>query len=141
MVTDLAAKTTGAGWFRLVAEAGSDLQTVVCAAGTYRFVSAAGAASFGWTPADLLGHPQASFTHPDDEALVVDAHRGLLADGAGSVTTVRRCRCKDGTYRWTESRSRIDDSADQRVVVSSMRDIAERRKSELDLQRQAATDP
>ncbi|MEA3056471.1 MAG: hypothetical protein QOD30_1903, partial [Actinomycetota bacterium] len=57
------------------------------------------------------------------------------------ATTVQRFRCKDGTYRWTESRSRVDDSAGERNVVSSLRDISDRKASELDLQRQAATDP
>jgi diguanylate cyclase (GGDEF)-like protein/PAS domain S-box-containing protein len=134
-------EATSHEWLRLVAEGTSDLQTVVSAAGDYRFVSAAGAAPFGWTPADLVGAQQASFTHPDDEQLVVEAHRRLLADGAGSITTIHRFRCKDGTFRWTESRSRVDHSSHERVVVSSVRDIAERRESELDLQRQADTDP
>src|SRR3954469_7027528 len=136
MGTIPAEKTTDPRLLRLVAQGTSDLQTIVSAAGEYRFVSAAGAASFGWTPADLLGQPQASFTHPDDEALVVDAHRGLLADDTGSATTVRRFRCEDGTYHLTESRSRADDAGGERVVVSSVRDIAERRKTELDLERQ-----
>jgi diguanylate cyclase (GGDEF)-like protein/PAS domain S-box-containing protein len=124
----------------VVAEGTPDLHTVVSVDGVYRFVSAVGAAPFGWTPADLVGQPQGLFTHPDDEALVADAHRGLLADGAVAVTTVRRFRCRDGTYRWTEARSRVDDSGHERLVVSAVRDIADRRKSELDLQRQAATD-
>jgi diguanylate cyclase (GGDEF)-like protein/PAS domain S-box-containing protein len=141
MGTTPAETTTDQRLLRLVAQGTSDLQTIVSAAGEYRFVSAAGAASFGWAPADLLGQPQASFTHPDDEALVVDAHRGLLADDTGSATTVRRFRCKDGMYHCTESRSRVDDTGSERVVVSSVRDIAERRKTEIDLQRQAATDP
>jgi len=140
MGTTVARTTTDQRFLRLAVEGGSDLQTVVSAAGEYIFVSATGVAAFGWVPAELLGQPQASFTHPDDVALVVDAHRGLLADGTGSVTTVRRFRCKGGTYRWTETRSRVDDSGSERVVVSSVRDIAERRESELDLQRQAATD-
>src|SRR6185369_3814542 len=118
-----------------------DLHTVVSSEGVYRFVSAAGSAVFGWTPGDLLGRPEASFTHPDDEALVDDTHRALLEHGADAVTTVRRFRCRDGTYRWTEARSRVDDSGHERVVVSAVRDIADRRNSELDLQRKADTDP
>ena len=126
---------------RVVAEGTPDLHTVVSVDGSYRFVSTAGAAAFGWTADDLLGQPQASFTHPDDEALLADIHRALLAEGTGAVTTVRRFRCRDGSYRWTESRSRLDDSSGEQLVVSAVRDIADRRKSELDLQRQADTDP
>ena len=126
---------------RLVAHATADLQVIVTASGDYQFVSKEGAAAFGWTPADLDGRTQASFTHPDDEALLLDTHRELLTGTIGSVTTVQRFRCGDGTYRWTEARSRVDDSAGERVVVSSVRDIAERRTGELELQRLAATDP
>jgi diguanylate cyclase (GGDEF)-like protein/PAS domain S-box-containing protein len=125
----------------LVAEGGPDLQTVVTAAGRYRFVSAAGAAPFGWTTAELLGEHQMSFAHPDDEALLADAHRAMLGANTGSITTIRRFRCKNGTYRWTESRARLDTSTGEPMVVSSLRDIAERRESELELRRQAATDP
>lgn len=56
---------SGQDLHRLVAEGTPDLQTVVSVDGVYRFVSAAGAASFGWTRSDLLGRPQAEFTHPD----------------------------------------------------------------------------
>ncbi|HET9692518.1 MAG TPA: EAL domain-containing protein [Acidimicrobiales bacterium] len=126
---------------RLVAGDTADLQTVVSVEGAYEFASVAGAASFGWVPADLLGEPQASFTHPDDESLVNEAHRDLLAGDTASGLTVRRFRCRDGSYRWTECRSRVAHRGAARVVVSSVRDIAERRASELELQRRAATDP
>src|SRR3954468_18788150 len=53
MGTIPAEKTTDPRLLRLVAQGTSDLQTIVSAAGEYRFVSAAGAASFGWIPADL----------------------------------------------------------------------------------------
>jgi diguanylate cyclase (GGDEF)-like protein/PAS domain S-box-containing protein len=129
------------GLHHLVAEGTPDLHTVVAVDGTYRFVSAAGVAPFGWEPGDLLGQPQAAFTHPDDQALIHDSHLALLEDGTEAVTTVRRFRCQDGTYRWTESRSRVDVHGEEQLVVSAVRDIAERRRSELDLQRQAATDP
>jgi diguanylate cyclase (GGDEF)-like protein/PAS domain S-box-containing protein len=141
MGTTAAETPTDQGLLRLVAEGTADLQTVVSASGEYRFVSPAGAALFGWTPSELLGRPQDSFAHPDDSALMTDARRALLAAGAGPTTTVQRLRCKDGTYRWTESRSRVDELGGEPVVVSSVRDIADRRRSELDLQRQAATDP
>ena len=126
---------------RLVADGTPDLHTVVSVDGVYRFVSASGAEAFGWTPDELIGRPQASFTHADDEALVADTHRTLLSDDAPAVTTVQRFRCKDGSYRWTEARSRVDGDGDDKLVVSAVRDIAERRKSELELQHQAASDP
>ena len=141
MGTTPTAASTEQRFHQLVADGTPDLHTVVSVDGVYRFVSAAGLATFGWVPADLLGQPQAAFTHPDDVALVNDTHFGLLRDGIGVVTTVRRLRCADGTYHWTEARSRVEGTADGQVVISAVRDIAERRRSELDLQRRAATDP
>lgn len=102
------------GLHRLVTEGTPDLHTVVSAGGLYRFVSAAGVAPFGWTPRDLLGRPQPEFTHPDDEALVVDTHLGLLKDGTEADTMVDRFRYQDGTYRWTEAPSRVDGAARSR---------------------------
>lgn len=124
-----------------VAEGATDLLVAVSEAGYYRFVSSTGCSVYGWLPADLVGKPQASFTHPDDEAVVVEANRRLLNDSVDSVTTVQRFRCKDGTFRWMESRSRADEGGDERMVISSMRDVTDRRESELDLHRRAATDP
>lgn len=56
MGTDPAERSSSNGIHRLVAEGTVDLQTAVSVDGVYRFVSAAGAASFGWTPSELLGH-------------------------------------------------------------------------------------
>ena len=126
---------------RLVADGTPDLQTIVAVDGVYRFVSATGAKAFGWTPSAMIGQPHTSFIHADDVALLVDTHRGLLAGGAGSATAVHRFRCRDGTFRWVESRWRVDTSGDEPVAVASVRDIADRHRSELDLQRRAATDP
>ena len=127
--------------YRLVADASADLQTIVSAVGDYRFVSAAGAEAFGWKPSDLMGKPHASFTHPDDEMLVIDGHRALLGDGTASITTVHRFRCKDDSYRWAESRSRVDRTGEEPLVISTTRDIADRHNSEVHLQQLAATDP
>jgi diguanylate cyclase (GGDEF)-like protein/PAS domain S-box-containing protein len=126
---------------RVILDGSPDLHTVVSAEGVYRFASPGGAELFGWAPDDLIGQAQTSFTHPDDEPLVVDAHRSLLDGDESLMTTVQRFRCGDGSYRWAESRSSVVESGGGRVVVSAVRDIAERRKSELDLRRQAATDP
>ena len=125
----------------LVADGTPDLHTVTSSDGLYRFVSAAGVATFGWTPAELHGRSQLSFTHADDEPLVADTHRALLTGGAFTISTVQRFRCKDGTFRWTEVRSRVEEIGDEMVVVSAARDISERRETELELRHQAATDP
>jgi PAS domain S-box-containing protein len=98
MKTTSTGSTTAQGLHRLVAEGTSDLQTVVSADGTYRFLSATGLGSFGWSPGDLVGEQQVSFTHPEDESLVADTHGQLLAGLCSTATTVQRFRCQDGTF-------------------------------------------
>ena len=126
---------------RLVAEDSPDLHTVTTLDGVYRFVSPACFALFGWDPADLMAHKQDTFLHPDDVGLVVRARVAALKDPNGGVTTVARFRCSDGSYRWTEALSRLVDDGDERLVVSAIRDIANRKQSELDLELKASTDP
>lgn len=125
---------------RALADGNPDLQTVADVHGVYGFASAAGLEPFGWTPADLIGQQLVSFSHPDDCLLVEDAH-GAAWRGGDTVTTTYRFRCADGSYRWIESRSRSIETGTGRLVVTAVRDIAERRESEFDLRRQAASDP
>ncbi|HEX7168953.1 MAG TPA: EAL domain-containing protein [Acidimicrobiales bacterium] len=126
---------------RLVAEASPDLHTVTGADGVYHYASSAGLAPFGWEPADVVGDGQALFAHPDDRPLVEDARQDALAGKGEAVTAVWRFRCHNGSYRWVEARSRLVETRDGALVVSALRDIAERRKVEHDLIRQAGTDP
>ena len=126
---------------QLVAEISPDLHTVTTIDGVYRFVSSASFDLFGWESADLIGRNQDSFIHPDDVALVERARRAALKDANGPVTSVARFRCAGGAYRWTEAMSRLVDDADGPLVVSAIRDIGDRKKSELDLVHKASTDP
>lgn len=125
---------------RAVADDSADLHTVTSPDGRYQFVSEAGLAAFGWVPADLIGQPQEAYTHPDDLALLADAQR-KASEQKDPVTTICRFRCSDGTFRWTETRSRVIGDEPTQLMVSNVRDIAERRRSEVDLRRQASTDP
>jgi diguanylate cyclase (GGDEF)-like protein/PAS domain S-box-containing protein len=126
---------------RLIAEDSPDLHTVTTVDGVYRFVSNASPVLCGWLPGELVGQHQAAFTHPDDVALVNDARKRVLRDPTTTLTTVCRFRCADGTYRWTEAMSRLVDAVDEQLIVSAVRDIGDRKESELKLRRQASTDP
>ena len=123
---------------RAVAEGAVDLQTVTTVEGIYLFVSPACQTQFGWRPEDLVGGHQDEFTHPDDVALVREARQNAMVQPARAMC---RFRCADGTYRWTEALSTVLPDHDMPMVVSSVRDISDRVKYELDLQRQATSDP
>ena len=126
---------------RLVTERSPDLHTITTVDGVYRFVSAASLGLFGWAPDHLVGQHEDRFIHPDDVELVVAGRQQALADASIAVTTACRFRCAGGAYRWTEAVSTLVDAGDERLIVSAIRDIGDRRKFELDLQRQASTDP
>lgn len=121
-----------------VAEQSPDLHIVATLDGVLRYVSAESAALFGWAPADLVGRHQGSVVHRDDVAQMALER---LTDSPGSITTVLRVRCADGRYRWVEALSRRVDLAGEAAVLTAIRDIGDRRETELDLQRQASTDP
>lgn len=124
---------------RLV-DGSADLHTLTTVAGTYRFVSKASLNLFGWAPGDLLGKPQEAFVHPEDAARVGTIGE-QVASGHEPVTTVAQFRCADGTYRWTESVSALAPGGGGPLIVSTVRDIGDRRRKEIDLWHQATTDP
>jgi diguanylate cyclase (GGDEF)-like protein/PAS domain S-box-containing protein len=124
----------------LIQQESPDLATVTTIHGVYRFVSPASFPLFGWKPDYLVGRHQDAFVHPDDAALLDQARQEASQDPLGAVTTVYRFRCANGIYRWTEAVSTLVDADDEQLVVSAVRDIGERKKSELDLERQATTD-
>jgi len=134
-------RSTDRPFHRLVAEDSADLHTVTTVDGVYRFASKASLTLFGWQRGELVGQHQNSFAHPDDAALVDTARQQVALDPELAVTTMCRFRCADGSYRWTETVSRRADADDELVVVSTVRDIADRMESELELQRRATTDP
>ena len=124
----------------LIEEDSPDLHTVTTTEGVYRFVSPASFALFGWEPDYLIGRHQDGFIHPDDAALVNQSRQRASLAQLEAVTTVYRFRCANGGYRWVESVATLVDADGEQLLVSAVRDIGERRKSELDLERQATTD-
>ena len=124
--------------FASLADQSADMTTVGTADGRYVYASPAAGRLFGWDAADLVGHRWDEFAHPDDVLLRGSAPGS--AQGADGVL-IRRFRCADGSYRWTEVTSRRVDARGVEFVVSTVRDITERQKAEEQVQRLALTDP
>jgi len=120
-----------AGW--------ADVNTVATVGGVFSYVSPASQPVFGWDPSELEGRSQDDFVHPDDVAALQAVRAGLTP---GEVRTAAyRFKCGDGSYRWTEATSRRVDANGAGHVVSTVRDIGDRRESIVALQHQASTDP
>ncbi|MGH2597375.1 MAG: putative bifunctional diguanylate cyclase/phosphodiesterase [Actinomycetota bacterium] len=117
----------------------ADVNTVATLDGIYRYVSAACLRLFGWDPAEIEGRREEDFVHPDDLPSTLAAREQVTS---GKVTTTTyRFRRRDGSYLWTEATSRNVTADGHDLVVSTIRDIEQRRKSDVVLQRRAFTDP
>lgn len=136
------ARRAQTAWLRrLVADHSPDLRTVTTVGGVFRFASPESVALLGWEPSDLIGRRQEELVHPDDVASAAAMRRAVLGGPSEVVTRAWRLQCADGSYRWTETMSRAVEIDGEHLVVSAVRDIAERKRAELELHRQASTDP
>jgi len=86
--------------YRSIADAFSDMTTVVDGAGRFRFVSPASRRLFGWAQADLEGRPEAEFIHPEDSDSVGVAR---MAQDPEPAVVAYRFLCRDGSYRWVKA--------------------------------------
>lgn len=118
----------------------ADMNFLRSVEGVYRYVSPACHRLFGWGRAELEGRREDDFVHPDDLA-ALRASRAELAPACDFVTTSYRFLCRDATYRWTETTSRLVKAGRSSWVVSTMRDIAARQRRTVALEVLASTDP
>ena len=75
--------------------------------------------------------------HPEDKARVLAAGDAYLEGGAGSYVVEYRLKCKDGDYRWMQSRGMLvsRDKADKPLrMIGTQTDITERINAQLTLQ-------
>lgn len=103
----------------------SDFLAVHSADGRYLFASDASRDLFGWLPDDLIGRSIYEFIHPDDADGVASNH-ARHGTRQGTRTSEYRMRCRDGGYRWVESRSHAHvDEAGVRQIVCVNRDVTD----------------
>lgn len=121
------------------ATAVADVNVVASADGVLRYVSPRCRRVFGWDSIDLVGRPADNYVHPDDLDAVHAARRNLREGEVSSVSF--RFRCRDDTFRWVETTSRLVNVNKTFALVSSLRDITERQKREAMLEQRAVTDP
>jgi diguanylate cyclase (GGDEF)-like protein/PAS domain S-box-containing protein len=123
---------------QLVAVSG-DVNTVVDLNGRYLYCSAAVEGVFGWEPDELIGNCEDDVVHPDDVAVLLGGRSERAS--SGPVTTSYRLRCRNGSYCWVEATSRRVRAGGSEVVVTTVRDITERRRHTAALELRATTDP
>lgn len=85
-------------------------------------------ATLGYTIEELEGRKFYEFLHPDDLIQTIEAIKSLSKNN-DLKNFVNRYRCKDGSYKWIEWRSKPNG----RLLFAAARDITEKIKKEKEL--------
>ncbi|MGM0611802.1 MAG: PAS domain S-box protein [Thermodesulfobacteriota bacterium] len=86
--------------------------------------------TIGYRPDFLFGKNVMDFVHPEDLPHVSEAYQKLVASGTPRRIEYR-CRCKDGSYLWIETRGVIiKENNNKQGIVFNSRDITERKQAE-----------
>jgi diguanylate cyclase (GGDEF)-like protein/PAS domain S-box-containing protein len=125
--------------YQSIVAASADLTTVTGLDGRYRYVSSASRRLFGWYPSELEGRSEDDCVHPDDVSSLRAGRAGRAP--AAPTTLSYRFLCRDGSYRWVEATSHRVVADRSALIVSTVRDITERQKRTMALERRASTDP
>jgi diguanylate cyclase (GGDEF)-like protein/PAS domain S-box-containing protein len=129
--------------FRLVTENSTDIILNLDPDGTIRYVSPAIATVGGYAPDSLVGEPAQKLVCEEDWGIAWAAHQAALRAPGRTITIDHRGLTAAGEMRWFETRSRavLNDAGEPDGIVSSIRDITERKETEMRLTQAASTDP
>jgi PAS domain S-box-containing protein len=118
----------------MLAEAADDIVALYEPTGKLLYVSPSSGRITGWLPEDVLGQRRDDVVHPEDTAIAAEARQTLARHG--HATFEWRCRRKDGSYVWLETRNKlIVENGVPTHVLSVSRDIEKRREAEQALRR------
>lgn len=96
-------------------------------------------AIFGYGPGDVIDSREwwLNTIHPDDRDRIAAVNDALLGGEVPHFVEEYRLRCQDGSYKWVLDNSLvICDAAGQPMrIVGGMRDISDRKQTELALQK------
>ncbi len=113
--------------YRLLAENATDLVSTHRSDGTFDYATPSWLEYLGLSPVGVL---PGDFCHPDDVELLTTNHR-LAFNSNNPLTTLWRCRHKDGSYGWLETKARAvrdDQNARATMLICTTRDVTERRR-------------
>ncbi len=106
----------------------------------YAWVSPSAVRVLGWEYDKLVGRTVYDFVHPDDAAAVRATRKALLGD-AEQVSVTYRYRRPAGGFIWVEGLIRRVRDADGTIMglLSTVRDVTERKRLEAELSRARTT--
>jgi PAS domain S-box-containing protein len=123
-------------YFRLLIQNSSDVISVFEQDGTIRFQSDALQKLFGFKPEEQVGHNIFEYLHPADRQQAQRDFSLALQDHSRAITVDFQVKHRDGRWIYCETTGRaIFDKSGRSVVITSTRDITERRLFEQELAR------
>jgi diguanylate cyclase (GGDEF)-like protein/PAS domain S-box-containing protein len=124
-------------------DAGSGDAIALCSTdGTLWYASRACERLTGWAPEVLVGRGAEALLHPDDRLGAIAVRSATRSSPSPYVWCFRLLR-RDDTYRWVEGifwRVTHPREPGRTMILASVRDIGERKRTEHKLQREASTD-
>jgi PAS domain S-box-containing protein len=120
--------------FRSVWEHSGDAMALSDSQGVVTMANPAYYQLYGFAAADVLGHSFALIFPPEQRESAIEQYRAIFASNAPPPAYESTIRRVDGTERVVESRIEFIESGGQRTaMLSTIRDITERKQIELQL--------
>ncbi len=120
---------------RLITDNMLDIVLEIAPDGLIRYLSPSALAIMGYQPEEMLGHSHLEQVHPDDLATVLEHFSSALVVSS-RLPLEMRFRHKNGHYLWVEVIYKLltDEAGDVQSMVISVREISERKQTQMALQ-------
>lgn len=121
---------------RLLADSASDLVRMTGKDGQLIYVSPSCQAILGYTQEEVFGMPPRALLPEEERG---EAHRLITAARAGAPTDapfVHRLLCKDGSFRWFETKYKLVQGMSDSGIQLTSRDITDRKRADDALRQQ-----
>ncbi|WP_119321274.1 PAS domain S-box protein [Capsulimonas corticalis] len=121
--------------YRLLAEFGSDIITVIAFDGTVLYESPSLTRVLGYEPSEFVGSASARVIHPEDLELVNMAFHDAMWKGGFAEPVTYRIRHKNGSWRYLEmTGNTLTGHPTMEGMIVHSRDVTDRRLAQIELE-------
>jgi diguanylate cyclase (GGDEF)-like protein/PAS domain S-box-containing protein len=119
--------------YGLISKYHTDMVSIHSIDGNYLFATDS-CHQFGWSVEDLIGSNFYNFIHKDDKQTIANSQMDYVRKKLDISTITYRMQCKDGSFRWVETRSKAHkNSSGIESIISVTRDVSKVKAIELNL--------
>lgn len=119
--------------FRLITENTLDLVALHTPEGHYTYISPSVEMILGYSSEELLGQNPYDLFHPDDQERIRNESHAQALQGEIGKNITYRILCKDGSYRWLETKTKplfAEGTSTVTALQTFSRDVTERTQAE-----------